>query len=149
MEGYERQRSLPTPSNRRRTLEALQRFLDLLGAGDVQGIERMLAADVRAVTDGGGEFTAARHPVVGRARVARFFARLAASRLSPPRITLRTLNGFPAAVLDFEARLARRPPRLVLSADLDRKGLVAALRVIASSSKLSALAPSRSRSFGS
>ena len=34
----------------------------------------MLAADVRA--DGGGEVTAARRPIVGPARVARFFVKL-------------------------------------------------------------------------
>jgi hypothetical protein len=38
----------------------------------------MLAADVRAVTDGGGEFTASPYPIVGPTDVARFFVRLRA-----------------------------------------------------------------------
>ncbi len=139
MGGYERHRSLPTASNRARTREALQRFLDLLGAGDVLGIERMLAADVRALADGGGEFTATRRPIVGPARVARFFLRLAASRPRPPRVTFRSLNAFPAALVEFGSPLGRRPPRLVLSVELNAKGQVVAIRVIASSKKLSAL----------
>ncbi len=139
MGAYERHRSLPTASNRRRVLEALQRFLDLLSAGDVQGIERMLAADVRALADGGGEFTATRRPILGPAGVARFFTRLAASRPGPAHVTVRTLNAFPAAVLEFESLLARRPPRFVLSVEVNGEGQVAVIRVIASSKKLSAL----------
>jgi hypothetical protein len=55
-------------ANRRRTAAALERFLQLLGNGDVRGIEQMLAADVRMVADGGGEFTATLRPVIGRPR---------------------------------------------------------------------------------
>src|SRR5579864_1978977 len=80
METYEARRTRPTALNRQRTSQALKRFLDLLGKADVTGIERMLAADVRAVTDGGGEFAASRQPIVGPARVARLFVRLDTSR---------------------------------------------------------------------
>jgi RNA polymerase sigma-70 factor (ECF subfamily) len=139
MEGYERHRSVPTPLNKRRTLEALQHFLELLGRGDVRGIERMLAADVRSLSDGGGEFTAARRPIVGPIRVARFFARLAASRQGPAHVTLRTLNAFPAAIVEFESPSVRRPPRIVVSLEVNGEGRIAAIRVIASSRKLSAL----------
>ncbi len=138
---YERHRSRPTASNRQATGKALQRFLDLVGAGDVRGIEQMLAADVRALTDGGGEFTAARRAIVGPAPVALFFVRMAASRQRPARIALRTLNGFPAAVLDFESPLARRPPRLALSVEVDGHGRICLLRAVASSRKLTALRP--------
>ena len=39
----------------------------------MNGIERMLAADIRAVTDGGGEFGASPYPSAGPANVAQFF----------------------------------------------------------------------------
>lgn len=146
MGAYERRRSPPTLSNRRRTQTALRRFLELLGAADVRGIERMLAADVRAVADAGGEFTAARRPILGSARVARFFARLAASRPGRARVSLRILNGFPAAVVEFESVPARRPPRLVLSVEVNGKGKVAVIRVVAGSRKLRALDPALSLS---
>jgi hypothetical protein len=42
-------------------------------------------------------------------------------------------------VLEFDAPTGRRPPRLALSVDVDASGLIAAVRVIASSKKLAHL----------
>jgi len=139
MAAYDKRRVVPTASNRSRTHKTLEQFLAFLGAGDVSGIERLLAADVRAVADGGGEFTAAARPILGPSRVARFFARLAASRPGPARITFRSINGFPAVQFEFGVSPGRRPPRLVLSVDIDREGLISTARVIASATKLAAI----------
>lgn len=139
MASYDQHRTVPTASNQARTQKSLEQFLAFLGAGDVGGIERMLAADVRAVSDGGGEFTATKRPILGPGRVARFFARLAASRLGSVRVTMSSLNGFPAAQFEFETSTGRRPPRLVLSVDVDAGGLISALRVIANPAKLAAV----------
>src|SRR5262245_22564361 len=139
MESYEPHRALPTATNRARTEQALERFLALLADGDVGGIEHMLTADVKATTDGGGEFTAALTPVVGAAAVARLFARLAESRDGGVTVAIRSINLFPAAVLDFEALQGRRPRRIALSVDVDANGLIAAVRVFASSQKLASL----------
>jgi RNA polymerase sigma factor (sigma-70 family) len=139
MEAYEQRRSVPTAASRARTEAALQRFLQLLGAADVEGIERMLADDVKAVTDGGGEFTASLRPIAGAARVARFFARLAASRSGALDVAIRSINEFPAALFEFESPRGRRPPRIVLSIEVDGDGLIAAARVIASGTKLAGL----------
>jgi RNA polymerase sigma-70 factor, ECF subfamily len=139
MEAYEKQRTRPTAINRTRTNTALVRFLELLGTGDVQGIERMLAADVKAVTDGGGEFTASLVPVIGVRRVARFFARLAASRTGRLEVSITSVNGFPSALFTFGSPRGRRAPRLLLSIDVDEAGLIGNVRVIASSAKLATL----------
>jgi RNA polymerase sigma-70 factor (ECF subfamily) len=139
MKSYERRRFQPTPGNHARADEALRRFLSLLGAGDVRGIERMLAADVNAVTDGGGEFTASLHPIAGAGRVARFFARLAASRPGAISVSIRSINYLPAAWFVFASPHRRRPPRLVLGIDLDAAGLISNVRVIASATKLTPL----------
>jgi hypothetical protein len=56
---------------------------------------------------------------------------------------MRAVNGFPAADLEFERPLGRRPPRLLLSADVNALGRIRAMWVIASSSQLAALAPVR------
>lgn len=138
MAAYDAQRTPPTAENRQRTSQALERFLELLGNADVAGIERMLAADIRAVTDGGGAFTASLHPIVGPANVAQFFVRLAASRTGAG-IHMINLNGFPAVLVEFEAPMGRRPPRLVLAADLNADGLISALFVIANPGKLTAV----------
>jgi RNA polymerase sigma factor (sigma-70 family) len=149
MGAYERRRTRPTAANRARTGKALERFLTLLGSGDVHGIERMLAEDVKTVTDGGGEFTAALKPIVGAERVAQFFARLAASRTERMSFAVRSINEFPAIVLEFQStpkaearrRLHRRPPRLVISVDLEKAGLISTVRVFASATKLRTVGP--------
>jgi RNA polymerase sigma factor (sigma-70 family) len=141
MDVYEARRALPTVANRKRTSQALERFLDLLGKADVTGIERMLAADVRAVTDGGGEFTASPYPIVGPANVARLFVRLAASRTTSTRIRVIELNHFPAVLFEFDVPMGRRPPRLVLAADLNAEGLISRLWAIANPRKLTAVPP--------
>jgi RNA polymerase sigma-70 factor (ECF subfamily) len=145
MKAYDRRRATPTASNRARTDKALHRFLALLTEGDVHGIEQMLTDDVKATTDGGGEFTASLIPIVGAVAVARFFARLAASRDGRVTVAVRSINLFPTAVLEFEAPKGRRPRRLALSVDVDASGLIAAVRVIASSEKLAHLASTRRR----
>ena len=139
MASYDQHRVMPATSTRAQTQKALEQFLAFLGAGDVRGIERMLASDVRAVSDGGGEFTASTRAILGPARVARFFARLAASRPGPMHITMPSLNGFPAALFEFQVSPGRRPPRLVLSVDVNADGLISAVRVIVSSGKLAAV----------
>jgi RNA polymerase sigma factor (sigma-70 family) len=141
MDAYDKQRAIPTQEARRETAAALTRFLRLLNDADVAGIEHMLAADVRAVADGGGEVSAARRPIVGRARVARFFVRLRASRRGLGRIKIVELNGFPTALVEFEAPMGRRPSRLALAADVDHDGRISRLWVIASAAKLNAIRP--------
>jgi len=136
MEAYEQRRTAPTPAVRARTNDALRRFVELLTKGDVHAIEQMLAADVKAVTDGGGEFTASRIPIVGAVHVARFFARLAASRTGRVDLEIRAINGQAAAVFEFPQARGRRAPRLVLSIDLDADQSIANVWVIASSAKL-------------
>lgn len=55
----------------------LARFLDAAAGNDVAALEELLAHDVEAVSDGGGVASAARRPVEGRERVARFVAGMA------------------------------------------------------------------------
>jgi hypothetical protein len=76
---------------------------------------------------------------VGRARVAQFFVRLAESRTSSVRVRVIDLNAFPAALLEFEAPMGRRPPRLVLTVDVNTEGSISGLCVIANSRKLKAV----------
>ncbi len=139
IESYERRRAIPTALNRSRTEKALRQFLGLLGAGNVDGIERMLAADVKTITDGGGEFTAALRPIVGAGPVARFFARLAGSRIGRTEVAIRIINGFPSALLHFARSEGRRPPRLLISVDVDPAGRLSTIRVVASATKLASL----------
>jgi RNA polymerase sigma-70 factor (ECF subfamily) len=81
--------------------ELLHRFLDACNGGDLDAFLLLLAKDAELVVDGGGEIqTAARHPIRGASRVARFLVfvvgRVAADggRIAPT-----ALNGGPALLL--------------------------------------------------
>lgn len=50
----------------------VERFLAAAQLGDIAGLEALLAEDVVSKADGGGKVVAARHPVEGRERVARY-----------------------------------------------------------------------------
>jgi len=57
--------------------EVAAAFRSAVQTGDVGALRAVLAADVVVYTDGGGRQSAARNPIVGSDRVARFFAGLA------------------------------------------------------------------------
>ncbi len=71
--GDPRPRFRPEPGEWRRLVAG---FLVAAVEGDMAGLERLLADDVTYWSDGGGKAPVARRPVVGRSRVAPFFARL-------------------------------------------------------------------------
>ncbi len=80
MAAYDAARRPPTRAVQDATRGALARFMAALRDGGAVTIEAALAADVRTTSDGGGEFHAARKVVLGRTRVARFYARLMAQQ---------------------------------------------------------------------
>jgi RNA polymerase sigma-70 factor (ECF subfamily) len=95
--GETRRRFTASPGHRE---EIVRRFLAAALDGDVAGLERLLAEDVVAWSDGGGKALAARRPVVGRSRVARLFCGLAAHpRAAGVEVSIRTVNGEPAMVV--------------------------------------------------
>ncbi|GGV08303.1 DNA-directed RNA polymerase sigma-70 factor [Actinomadura cremea] len=75
--------------------------------GDVAALERLLAEDVVNVADGGGEATAARRPILGRASVLRYL-RGFASRPEAARVTSRIaeVNGEPGVLFWIDDALA-------------------------------------------
>lgn len=66
----DRERAAPVPAAEQRRL--LEAFVAAAQQGDLEALEAVLAEDVMALSDGGGVVTAARKPVLGRARVAQF-----------------------------------------------------------------------------
>jgi RNA polymerase sigma-70 factor (ECF subfamily) len=87
---------------------------------------------VRALSDGGGEFHAARKPVVGRAKVARYCVNI--SRRGAARSAIRMLNGLPALVSTVG------PIVVVTRIELDADGRIVALHSVLATQKLSAIA---------
>ncbi|MGH3688741.1 MAG: RNA polymerase sigma-70 factor [Microbacterium sp.] len=91
----ERQASVDS-SDRRRLLEA---FLVAAQKGDAQELEKLFAADVVSYTDGNGVKLAARIPMRGRGRVAKFVAAFAHHFWAGKSIEWVRVNGQPAATL--------------------------------------------------
>jgi RNA polymerase sigma-70 factor (TIGR02957 family) len=88
----------PDPVHWRRVVE---RFLDAARGGDVTGLAAMLADNVSSTADGGGKISAARRPVVGRDKVARYLAGALSRPIPDVRLDFGAeVNGEPA-VLGF------------------------------------------------
>src|SRR6266540_3707453 len=82
----------------------VERFLDAIRGGDLQGLLDVLAPDVVAVADGGGVVAAARRPVDGADRVGALLASLV--RLAGDfEVMPMWLNGGPAMRLDLDGEL--------------------------------------------
>jgi RNA polymerase sigma-70 factor (ECF subfamily) len=119
--------------------QLVRQFFAALDAGDIEALERRLAADVVLYGDGGGKAPAVREPVAGRVRVARFLAGLVRQgRRFELRIDPVTVNGSPGlTVRDRDGLLLD-----LLAVDL-RDGLVAEVRSILNPDKLRHLGPVR------
>jgi len=141
MAGYDRARTIPTRDLQRRVRGALERFVLALAAADLPAIESMLSESVRAVSDGAGEFHAARVPIVGRIRVARFHWNITRRRMVgvSPSADIRLLNGLPALIVEMPDGLRGEAKRFVIRADVDGDGRIVALHSILATRKLSAV----------
>jgi RNA polymerase sigma factor (sigma-70 family) len=139
MAAYDRTRRPPTRDLCAETRQTLGRLVGAIFTGDVADVEALLTDDVRALSDGAGESHAARRPVVGKAKVALFFTRLAARRTAGARIEVRMLNGLPALVADFGAGRPGDPPRGVIRIELAPDGRVREIHAVLAARKLSAV----------
>ncbi len=138
LRGYRDARLPPTVERRAETRRALERFLAALAADDVAAVEAMLADDVRGLSDGGGEYQAARLPVVGRKKVALFYTKLTRAR-GAARFALRDLGGLPTLIADYDAPRPGEAPRVTLAVELDRAGKIARIYSVLASRKLTAV----------
>jgi RNA polymerase sigma-70 factor, ECF subfamily len=86
-------------------LRLISRFLLACQEGDIEGLRDILAQDVTNWGDGGGKVVEARRPIIGVEAVIRFW--LALARKPPTGLTLsiRDVNGSPAALLWVENAL--------------------------------------------
>jgi RNA polymerase sigma factor (sigma-70 family) len=87
-----------------RAADLLARFLAAAAGQDLGALERLLAVDAVAVSDGGGVVSAARRPVEGRARVARFVAGLA-RQAAAATVELGQFNGTAAVLVRVDGVL--------------------------------------------
>jgi RNA polymerase sigma-70 factor (ECF subfamily) len=80
--------------------QILGSFLQAVTAGDISGLQSLLAEGVVTYPDGGGKVRAAKKPVLGGAAVARFLVGIARKgHMDPKAVEVAIVNGWPALVL--------------------------------------------------
>jgi len=91
------------PDNHARLLQA---FGEAVASGNVAQLAELLRADAVALTDGGGRKTAARNPIVGAEKIARFFIGISAKNAGHDvRIEPAMINGAFGALLYLDGEL--------------------------------------------
>ncbi len=89
-------RTQVSPVEQRRFLEA---FLVAAQNGDLTGLKKIFAEDVVSITDGGGVIGAARVPVLGLERVAKFVAGFPSRFWENTTLSWTQVNGKPSALI--------------------------------------------------
>lgn len=121
--------------------DILQRFLSRLAAGDVQGLQEMLAADVVLITDGGGEINALADPVYGSEKVLRLIAKLYEANRDVTSTSLRNVNGEPAILVERGQMRPGHASFFTMHCELDDSSRMQRLHFVFAPSKLTALTP--------
>ena len=140
MRDYEEKRFVPRRSLFEQTGRVVGQLVEFLTRRDTESAARLLAAKVVSVSDGGGEFFAARLPVVGRERVALMLSNLyktAAGLTSKSRAV--ELNGVFGVVTERENAPRGFPGKLATLFQIDGDGLVERIYFVMASRKTQAL----------
>jgi RNA polymerase sigma-70 factor (ECF subfamily) len=138
MGSYDRTRAVPFALEAS-TRAALQRFLVAVMSDDAAGVEACLAADARLLSDGGGEYRAALRPVLGANRIQRFFLGLMRKLGAAGRFEVRSLNGLPAIVAEYDDPREGWGPRFVMRCDVDPTGAIREVHIVVAGEKLTAV----------
>lgn len=104
-------------SNGRQADELARRFLTACTTGDVDGLLSILAEDAVAWSDGGGKVAAARRPVIGADRVARFVASIVRKWSTSGEVGIAPVNGGVGLLFSRAGRV-----RAVMTIAADRSG---------------------------
>ncbi|MGW1890702.1 RNA polymerase sigma-70 factor [Streptomyces sp. NPDC002004] len=120
-------RFTPAPELRQGLVES---FLSAAREGDLAGLEKLLADDVTWWGDGGGKVSAARRPILGRAKVLRFLAGGSTRFATGLEYSVAEINAAPALI-------ARAGEALVGVATFElRDGLIAEVHAVVNPDKL-------------
>jgi RNA polymerase sigma-70 factor (ECF subfamily) len=139
MRSYDQDRCIPTRELQARNRQALERFMMGLASQDIGALEALLREDVTTHNDGGGEFLAARVPILGRDRVLRFYLNLSQGRLADVQAEMRLINGLPAYVISLANSHEKEAPRFVIRCDTSPDGRITAVHSVLATRKLTAV----------
>lgn len=85
--------------------ELVAAFIEAVQAGDLTEIEQMLAKEAVFYSDGGGKVTAARKPIQGAVKIAKFMVNIQKGVTQTISVTFRDINGEPGIVLYLDDQL--------------------------------------------
>lgn len=113
----------------------VQQFVETCESGDMEGLVSLLSDDITVWSDGGGKVAAARHPIHGSEKVARFLLGLLSK--APPTFVVRLarVNGGPGIIGYVDGH-----PLNVLTFDVVG-GRIRAIRIVLNPEKLRAVPP--------
>ena len=123
---------LPQPSRAGRR-ELLDRLVLAVGSADVPALTALLTDDAVLVSDGGGVVSAARRPVVGADRVARFMLGVASKIPDGATMDVEEVNGQPCLVVRVGDEVGS-----VLAVD-PADGRIGAVQIVVAPTKLAAM----------
>jgi RNA polymerase sigma-70 factor (ECF subfamily) len=130
----ERPAPAATPDNHAGLLMA---FGEAVTSGNVARLAELLRADAVAITDGGGRKTAARNPIIGADKIARFFIGIAVKNAGHElRVEPAMINGAVGALLYLDGELDHT---MSMAIDGER---IAAFYIVRNPDKLRHLQPS-------
>jgi RNA polymerase sigma-70 factor, ECF subfamily len=136
MHSYDRTRCFPNRDLQERTQQAIGKLLTCLSMHDVAGLESLLAADVKFISDGGGEFRAALKIVQGRDKVLRFYIKTLAHNRPIAHIAMQMLNGLPALLIEYADQQERQASRFVQYVEIGPDDRIHTLHAVLASPKL-------------
>jgi hypothetical protein len=122
--------------------EVTQRFLDAAVGGDIDRLMAVLAPEVILTSDGGGLARAARRPITGAGKVARFLAAISSRPhqgidISAMMIEMAEINGGPGVLMTFGGRV------LLAATWLVADGRVTAIQLVTNPDKLGTISAGR------
>jgi RNA polymerase sigma-70 factor (ECF subfamily) len=139
MDSYDQNRASNFSKRAGELRDILQRFLSLLNAGDVQGLKKMLAADVVLISDGGGEVNALAEPMYGREKVLRLIEKLYEANRDVTSTSLRNVNGEPTMLIDRSRVRPGHASLFTMHCELDERSQIRRFNFVFAPSKLAAL----------
>ncbi|HEY9403077.1 MAG TPA: sigma-70 family RNA polymerase sigma factor [Pyrinomonadaceae bacterium] len=140
MRAYEEKRFVPRKSLVEKTGRVVSQLVEFLTNRDTEAAAKLLAANIVSVSDGGGEFFAAKIPVVGRAKVALMLANLFKATVGfTSKTRLVELNGLFAVATERENVPPGLAKKLATLFQLNDEGLIERIYFVMASRKLTGL----------
>ncbi|HEX8457026.1 MAG TPA: sigma-70 family RNA polymerase sigma factor [Pyrinomonadaceae bacterium] len=140
MREYEEKRFVPRRSLVEKTGRVVSQLVEFLINRDTEAAAQLLAANIVSMSDGGGEFYAARLPVVGSMKVALMLSNLLKATAGFTATTRRVeLNGLFAVTTERENAPPGYAQKLATLFQLNDEGLIERIYFVMASRKLTAL----------